>query len=67
MAITYGDHPLSQIADANANTEWGTTDAEFGSIITTTVACMASGDISITEAGDTSYLFSDYTLKGLVF
>ena len=47
MAIAYDDRSLS------ANTEWGTIDAEFGYIITTTFTCMASGDISTTEAGDT--------------
>ena len=53
MAIAYGDHSLSQIADANANTEWSTSDAKSRSTITTTFACMASGYISTTEAGDT--------------
>ena len=48
MVITPSHH-----SNANANTEWGRIDAEFRSIITATFACMASGDISTTEAGDT--------------
>ena len=53
MAIAYDDHSLSQIEDANASTEWVTIDAEFRYIIRMTFACMASGGISTTEAGDT--------------
>ena len=40
---------MAKFSDANANTKWGTIDADFRSIITITFGCMPSGLINLSK------------------